>query len=154
MSSKHFYFNAYSVVHFNHLRKTFCYRRLHYLKSKFELHCMLNEYKEISQQNSVPHRDFYNVRKVDTHIHASSSMNQKHLLRFIKKKMKTSGDMVVLNDKIKGKMTLSQVFKELNLTTYDLSVDKLAMHAVIINLGFFESYLLFFYFISNMSVSS
>ena len=46
--------------------------------------------------------------------------------------MKTSGDMVVLNHKEKGPMTLSQVFKELNLTTYDLSVDKLAMHAVIL----------------------
>jgi hypothetical protein len=29
-------------------------------------------------------RDFYNVRKVDTHVHHSASMNQKHLLRFIK----------------------------------------------------------------------
>lgn len=109
--------------------KTFCYKRLHYLKSKFELHCMLNEFKEISQQKSVPHRDFYNVRKVDTHIHAASCMNQKHLLRFIKKKMKTSGDLVVLNHQKKGKMTLNQVFEELNLTTFDLSVDKLAMHA-------------------------
>lgn len=32
--------------------------------------------------------DFYNMRKVDTHIHHSSCMNQKHLLRFIKSKMK------------------------------------------------------------------
>ena len=97
---------------------------------------MLNEFKEITQQKSVAHRDFYNVRKVDTHIHAASCMNQKHLLRFIKKKMKTSGDMVVLNHREKGPMTLSQVFKELNLTTYDLSVDKLAMHAVIMMIYF------------------
>lgn len=109
--------------------KTFCYRRLQYLKSKFELHCMLNEFKEMSQQKSVPHRDFYNVRKVDTHVHAASCMNQKHLLRFIKKKIKTNGDMVVMNHKVKGPMTLNQVFEELNLTPYDLSVDKLAMHA-------------------------
>ena len=34
--------------------------------------------------------DFYNTRKVDTHVHHSSSMNQKHLLRFIKSKMKRS----------------------------------------------------------------
>jgi len=91
---------------------------------------MLNEYKEITQQKTVPHRDFYNVRKVDTHIHAASCMNQKHLLRFIKKKMKTNGDTIVLNHAKKGPMTLSQVFEELNLTTYDLSVDKLAVHAV------------------------
>ena len=29
--------------------------------------------------------------QVDTHIHAASSMNQKHLLRFIKKSLKTDG---------------------------------------------------------------
>jgi AMP deaminase len=90
---------------------------------------MLNELKELAQQKLVPHRDFYNVRKVDTHIHAASCMNQKHLLRFIKKKLKTDGDMVVVNDKIKGPLKLSEVFKELNLTPFDLSVDKLAMHA-------------------------
>jgi AMP deaminase len=38
-------------------------------------------------------RDFYNVRKVDTHVHHSSSMNQKHLLRFIKSKMKRTPDV-------------------------------------------------------------
>jgi AMP deaminase len=41
----------------------------------------------------VPHRDFYNVRKVDTHVHHSACMNQKHLLRFIKHKMKKSPDV-------------------------------------------------------------
>ena len=90
---------------------------------------MLNEFKEISQQKAISHRDFYNVRKVDTHIHASSCMNQKHLLRFIKKKLKTCGDMIVLNHPQKGNMTLNQVFEELNLTPFDLNVDKLAMHA-------------------------
>jgi AMP deaminase len=91
---------------------------------------MLNELKETSQQKAVPHRDFYNVRKVDTHIHAASCMNQKHLLRFIKKKIKTNGDEVVINNTKKGPMTLNQVFDELKLTPYDLSVDKLAVHAV------------------------
>jgi len=37
----------------------------------------------------VPHRDFYNVRKIDNHVHHSACMNQKHLLRFIKYKLKT-----------------------------------------------------------------
>lgn len=56
---------------------------------------LLNEIRELHEQKSVPHRDFYNIRKVDTHIHASSSMNQKHLLRYIKKKMRTDADVVV-----------------------------------------------------------
>ena len=45
-------------------RKTFCYRRLSYLSSKFQLHALLNEPKEIAAQKEVPHRDFYNCRKV------------------------------------------------------------------------------------------
>ena len=40
-----------------------------------------------------PSSDFYNVRKVDTHVHHSASMNQKHLLRFIKAKIKRHPDV-------------------------------------------------------------
>lgn len=43
--------------------------------------------------NAQMSRDFYNVRKVDTHVHHSSSMNQKHLLRFIKSKMRKCSDV-------------------------------------------------------------
>lgn len=108
--------------------KSFTFRRLQYLHSKFQLHYLLNEMKELAAQKEIPHRDFYNVRKVDTHIHASSCMNQKHLLRFIKKKVKKHGDDVV--DMRDGKpITLSEVFEELNLNVYDLSVDKLDVHA-------------------------
>ncbi len=110
--------------------KSFCYRRLQYLKSKYELHTLLNEVKEWASIKATPHRDFYNVRKVDTHIHAASSMNQKHLLRFMKKKMKTSGDMHVYKTKDGRIMTLREVFDELQITAYDLSVDMLAVHAV------------------------
>ncbi|CAM4860969.1 unnamed protein product [Rotaria socialis] len=109
--------------------KSFCYRRLQYLKSRYELHCLLNEVKEWAAIKSTPHRDFYNVRKVDTHIHAASSMNQKHLLRFMKKKMKTSGDMHVYKTKDGKLMTLKEVFDELKITAYDLSVDMLGVHA-------------------------
>ncbi|XP_065905319.1 AMP deaminase 2-like isoform X3 [Dysidea avara] len=77
--------------------KSFCYRRLRYLEAHFNLHVLLNEMRELAAQKSMPHRDFYNVRKVDTHVHAASCMNQKHLLRFIKKQMKTQRNMVVTN---------------------------------------------------------
>lgn len=107
--------------------KSFTFRRLCYLESRFNLHEMLNEHKELKAQKMVPHRDFYNVRKVsvysspinyftvlfslflyfisilslpysqvDTHVHASSCMNQKHLLRFIKSKIKNYPDDVVI----------------------------------------------------------
>jgi len=110
------------------LLKNFCYRRLSYLSSKFQLHVLLNETKELAAQKEVPHRDFYNCRKVDTHIHASACMNQKHLLRFMKKTIKMqSPDIVYSKD---GKdFTLQEVFQDLNLSAYDLSFDSLDLHA-------------------------
>lgn len=63
---------------------------------KFNLHLMLNADKEFLAQKSAPHRDFYNVRKVDTHVHHSACMNQKHLLRFIKSKLrKEPGEVII-----------------------------------------------------------
>jgi AMP deaminase len=44
--------------------KSFCYRRLSYLSSKYQLHVLLNELRELAAQKAVAHRDFYNVRKV------------------------------------------------------------------------------------------
>ncbi|XP_059359627.1 AMP deaminase 2 isoform X4 [Carassius carassius] len=108
--------------------KSFCYRRLQYLSSKFQMHILLNEMKELAAQKKVPHRDFYNIRKVDTHIHASSCMNQKHLLRFIKRAMKKYPGEIVHVEQGRGQ-TLSEVFESMNLTAFDLSVDTLDMHA-------------------------
>ncbi len=68
--------------------------------------------------------------KVDTHIHAASCMNQKHLLRFIKKKMRDSGNEVVCLNKKGQELTLNQVFEEMKLSAYDLTVDMLDVHAV------------------------
>ncbi|WKY11007.1 hypothetical protein Q1695_002950 [Nippostrongylus brasiliensis] len=108
--------------------KSFCYRRLSYLQNKFQLHVLLNELRELHEQKAVSHRDFYNIRKVDTHIHAASSMNQKHLLRFIKKKIRTEANTVVL-EKNKQQVTMKEVFKKMGIDAYDLSVDMLDVHA-------------------------
>lgn len=95
-------------------RKSFCYKRLSYLSSKYQLHVLLNELRELASQKAVPHRDFYNIRKVDTHIHAASCMNQKHLLRFIKKTLKNHADEVVTGNGGK-KMTLKEVFQVISV---------------------------------------
>lgn len=108
--------------------KTFAWRRLKYLEGKWNLYKLLNEYRELDAIKKVPHRDFYNVRKVDTHVHHSASMNQKHLLRFIKAKIKRYPDDLVL-ERGKDVLTLRQVFESLGLTAYDLSIDTLDMHA-------------------------
>ncbi|KAK3337065.1 hypothetical protein B0T19DRAFT_411388 [Cercophora scortea] len=108
--------------------KSFAFRRLQYLEGKFNLYALLNEYQETADSKKVPHRDFYNVRKVDTHVHHSACMNQKHLLRFIKSKMKKFPDEIVLYRDGKH-LTLAEVFESINLTAYDLSIDTLDMHA-------------------------
>ncbi|KAK2504069.1 hypothetical protein MC885_019549 [Smutsia gigantea] len=108
--------------------KTYCHRRLNFLESKFSLHEMLNEMSEFTELKSNPHRDFYNVRKVDTHIHAAACMNQKHLLRFIKHTYHTEPDRTVA-EKRGQKITLRQVFDSLHMDPYDLTVDSLDVHA-------------------------
>ena len=50
---------------------------------------------------------------MDTHIHAAACMNQKHLLRYIKKTLKTDGDVPVIKAG-NGTMTLKQVFESMN----------------------------------------
>ena len=96
------------------------------LEAKFNLHVLLNSNRELEVVKRIPHRDFYNVRKVDTHVHHSASMSQRQLLRFIVDKLHEDSDetVIVLNNK---GMTLKEVFKSLNITTYDLSLDSLDM---------------------------
>lgn len=108
--------------------RTLAYRRLKYLQAQFGLYELLHGNREYEEQKIAPHRDFYNVRKVDNHIHHSAAMNCKHLLRFIKAKLKRHPDDVVIF-RNEQHLTLSQVFQSLNLTAYDLNIDKLDMHA-------------------------
>ncbi|XP_021232711.1 AMP deaminase 1 isoform X2 [Numida meleagris] len=108
--------------------KTYTHRRLKFLSYKFQVHEMLNEMEEMKELKNNPHRDFYNCRKVDTHIHAAACMNQKHLLRFIKKSYRVDADRVVYDAKGE-KLTLKQLFQKLNLHPYDLTVDSLDVHA-------------------------
>ncbi|CAL0304424.1 unnamed protein product [Lupinus luteus] len=108
--------------------RTLCHYRLNLLEQKFNLHLMLNADREFLAQKSAPHRDFYNVRKVDTHVHHSACMNQKHLLRFIKSKLRKEPDEVVIF-RDGTYLTLKEVFESLDLTGYDLNVDLLDVHA-------------------------
>lgn len=53
--------------------------------------------------------------KVDTHVHHSACMHQKHLLRFIKSKLRKEPDEVVIFRDGKY-LTLKEVFESLNMT--------------------------------------
>lgn len=73
-------------------------------------------------------RDFTNVRKVDTHIHHSACMTQQHLVKFMKHKLRTSADEIVLQ-KNGCDVSLGEVFRQLGLTEYDISLGTLDMNA-------------------------
>ncbi|GFP91591.1 amp deaminase [Phtheirospermum japonicum] len=108
--------------------RSLCHHRLRFLEEKFRLHLLVNADREFVAQKSAPHRDFYNIRKVDTHVHHSACMNQKHLLRFIKSKLRKEPDEVVIY-RDGQYLTLKEVFDSLDLTGYDLNVDLLDVHA-------------------------
>lgn len=58
--------------------------------------------------------------------------NQKHLLRFIKRKVRECGEEKVLanrEDESKEALTLNEVFRSLDLSPHELSVDTLDVHA-------------------------
>lgn len=123
--------NDFKVIHdfvFDGVTKSYCYRQLELLLARFNLHILLNGSRENQSSKSVPHRDFYNVRKVDTHVHHSACMNLKHLLRFIKFKLRNFTDEVVIFRDGRN-LTLGEVFMSLGLTAYDISIDTLDMHA-------------------------
>ncbi|KAL8439283.1 hypothetical protein Efla_003920 [Eimeria flavescens] len=110
--------------------KTFCYGRIKFLEGKFNFHLMFNSNAEVEETKRNKHRDFYNVRKVDTHVHHSACMHQKHLLRFIRKKYRTEGNTVVAIEGGQG-VTLRDLFqKELGFSAREASVDHLNVHAL------------------------
>ena len=53
--------------------RSFCYRRLMLLEERFNMYLILNDGQERLSQIAVPHRDFYNVHKVDVHGKSTSS---------------------------------------------------------------------------------
>jgi len=109
--------------------QTFCFNRLQLLQTKFDLHGTVHTTTERNEMKSNCHRDFYNVRKVDTHIHHSAAMNAKFLLRFIRKKARFFSDDICMKDKEGNAVTLREVFQDLNVDPADLSLDKLNVMA-------------------------
>ena len=89
-----FRFRVYNVLHLV-FGNTLSLTSIRFYIQKFNLHLMLNADKEFLAQKSAPYCDFFNVRKVDTHVHHSACMNQKHLLRFIKSKLRKEPDEVM-----------------------------------------------------------
>ncbi|XP_053990598.1 uncharacterized protein LOC128882847 isoform X2 [Hylaeus volcanicus] len=111
--------------------KTFAFRRLVYLRSCYNMHQMFNGASELLEVKENTHRDFYNVRKVDTHVHHSACMHQKHLLRFIRKKYRTEPDQIVARGENGSPLTLQHIFDSVvGVNAWEASVDLLNVHAL------------------------
>ena len=94
------------------------------------MHQIFNHDKEVTDQQKISHRDFYNIMKVDTHIHHSAAMSAKHLLDFIIKKIETESETVVERDpKTREPIKLKDVCAKLNLQKNQLSLNSLNVQA-------------------------
>jgi len=106
--------------------KTFCWKRLKFLEKRFEMHNMLNDCLERQESRNCPHRDFYNVRKVDNNVYHAACMNRKQLLRFIKSRFKQCPHALVM-EKDGEHISLAEIVKILDIKPEELSIDTLDM---------------------------
>jgi AMP deaminase len=108
--------------------KSFCFKRLEHLELEFRMHKNSNAESEKTSQKTESNKDIYTVTKVDTHVHHSACMNSKHLLRFMKHKLRDHPDDVVHSDG-ESQMTLREVFSSLGKHEGNLCIDSLDTHA-------------------------
>lgn len=88
---------------------SFCSPRLFELDLKFDLYMHRNAAREAQRLREAGGRDWYHVRKVDTHIHHSACFTQRQLLSFIRKKVTEEMDTPVLEEGGRV-LTLREVF--------------------------------------------
>ncbi|KAH3687838.1 hypothetical protein WICPIJ_001177 [Wickerhamomyces pijperi] len=103
--------NRITQLSLNQAGQSLSYRRLNYLEAKFDQYNLLNESREIEITKLNPHRDFYNVRKIDNNIDLSMCMSRKALVNVINEKLRVEPDRVVY---VEGGVTLTlrELFKD------------------------------------------
>jgi len=108
--------------------RSFSFSRLQTLSTAFKMHITLNRGAEQHEQSTaLLGTDFYRTLKVDNHIHAAAAPSAKHFVNFIKDKLETEPDTVVLR---KGgeETTLRQVYEGAGLDMDHLTID--AIHVL------------------------
>jgi AMP deaminase len=103
------------------------------------MHNMLNVNLERQESRNCPHRDFYNVRKVDNNVYHAGCMNRKQLLRFIKSRIERCPHAVVMEENGED-ITLSQVVENLDIKPKELSIDTLDMSPRQVNFHRFDRF--------------
>jgi hypothetical protein len=109
--------------------RTFCFSRLQHLSVSFKMHTNANGAVESLAQSNLLGTDFYRTMKVDNHIHLAAAPSAKQFVSFVREKLRTEGDTVVLKEGI----TLRQVFQDAGINTEHLTIDAfnvLADHSV------------------------
>ncbi|EAK87892.1 adenosine monophosphate deaminase 2 [Cryptosporidium parvum Iowa II] len=119
-----------SLVH-SPIVKSFTYYRLKFLLQSYQLYSLFNGKFENELSKKNIRTGFYNVYKVDTHVHHSACMSQQHLLKFIRKCYNSDKDRVVFYNHDNAPSTLGQVFNNVFGCDYqNNSIDHLNMDAI------------------------
>ena len=99
--------------------RSFSFQRLQMLTSAFKMHVTLNATAEDAAQSGLLGTDFYRTMKVDNHIHLAAAASAKQFVNFVRDKLNTEGDTVVMEDG----QTLKEVFKHAGLDSDHLTID-------------------------------
>ncbi|KAJ1610157.1 adenosine monophosphate deaminase 2 [Cryptosporidium canis] len=119
-----------SLVH-SPIVKSFTYYRLKFLLQSYQLYSLFNGRYENELTKKNIRTGFYNVYKVDTHVHHSACMSQQHLLKFIRKCYNSDKDRVVFYNSDNVPSTLEQVFNKVFGCDYQSNtIDHLNMDAI------------------------
>ncbi|EJS44719.1 YBR284W [Saccharomyces arboricola H-6] len=89
----------------------FSEKRLQYLLNKFPVFQYLHSKEELKQSKKVPHKDFYNCRKIDLNLLLSSCFSQWQLNEFIWAKLRKEPNRIIYQTTDGKHITLSQLFK-------------------------------------------
>ncbi|SCU89077.1 LAFA_0E16050g1_1 [Lachancea sp. 'fantastica'] len=85
-------------------------KRTEYLLHRYELFQQLQGRSEIRESRLVPHRDFYNIRKVDQNYLLSGCISQRQLNDFIWEKLNIEPNRIVYVNSEGTQLTLRQIF--------------------------------------------
>lgn len=114
-------------------------KRLTYLLEKYKLYLNLHSKNEVGNLKMVPHKDFYNVKKIDNNLCLYGCISTRNLNDFIVQKLKTEPDRIVYVDSTTGeKLSLRDLFRLIHDQTG--TDDSIHCNLKIINGDFLEWY--------------
>jgi AMP deaminase len=78
--------------------QSFSFQRLQMLTSAFMMHVTVNGAVKDEAQSEPLGTDFYRTMKVDNHIHLAVAASVKQFVIFVREKLESKGDAVVMED--------------------------------------------------------